>query len=114
MSYVKAHPFGHKGRKSTATKEDMALSHANVPLAHKQTVTEVVEYKVARRVPMVTIRPNGKKKTEYVPVLDKKGNPTYDTFYRTETRVVCHYGREVKGRTLAMMVYETFPKPEMK
>lgn len=114
MSYAKAHPFGHKAIKHNMSKEDRALSHNNIPLSHKQTITEEVSYKVLRRMPVVEVRPNGKKKTYYVPVLDDKGKPIYDTFTRVETRVVCHYGRERKGRTLAMMVYENFPKPEMK
>lgn len=112
MSYAKARPFGHKAIKHNMSKEDGALSHNDIPLSHKQTVTEEVSYKVLRRMPVVEVRPNGKKKTYYVPVLDEDGNPIYDTFTRVETRVICHYGRERKGRTLAMMVYETFPKPE--
>ena len=121
MSYEKAHPFGYKA-KNTKSKEDMALSHNNIPLSHKQTITEEVSFKVMRRQMVWERDPaTGKMKMKPVPVTEtKKVNgkkvevPVYDTFTHVETRVVCHYGREVKGRTLAMMVYETFPKPEMK
>lgn len=120
MSYAKAHPFGHKAIKHNMSKEDRALSHNNIPLSHKQTVTEEVSFKVMRRQAVWERDPaTGKMKMKLLPVTEPKwvkGRkvevPVYDTFTRVETRVICHYGREPKGRTLAMMVYENFPKPE--
>ena len=113
MSYAKAHPFGYKAKK-TMSKEEMKERYKEMPLSHKQTIIESVSYKVLRRKPVVEVRPNGKKKTYYVPVLDAKGEPIYDTFTRVETRVLCHYGREHKGRTLAQMVYDTYLKSGVK
>lgn len=120
MSYAKAHPFGHKAIKHNMSKEDRALSHNNIPLSHKQTVTEEVSFKVMRRQAVWERDPaTGKMKMKLVPVTEtkwvkgrKEEVPVYDTFTRVETRVICHYGREKKGRTLAMMVLENFPKPE--
>ena len=113
MSYVKAHPFGYKPVKNYTGKP------AETPQdkGRKQTIVYEVEYKVMRRKKVWETDPvTGKKKMKLVPVTETKkvkGKtvevPVYDTYKGVQTREVKHYGRAKKGRTLAEMVYESFP-----
>lgn len=110
MAYVKAHPFGYKSGHRTAKS-------IGTPLYKKQTVTTVTSYKVMRRKMVWEVDPEtGKRKMKLVPVYEREGKnrkPVYDTFKASQHFVLNnYYNRPQKGRTLAQMVYDTFPQQE--
>lgn len=97
--YIKAHPFGYTSRKSEIK------AHLFEPKSKKR-----IGKKTKNRVQLVTIKvpyevtvrdKNGK------PVLNEDKVPVTETFYNTIQRPIQHYGRELKGKTLAGMVYES-------
>ncbi len=111
MPYAKAHPFGYKG--GNHDKKD-----PNVPLHCKQSIRTVTTYRVMRRKAVWETDPEtGKKKMKLVPVysgVGKNSKPVYDEFKTVQQSTIKHFGRPRKGRTLAEMVYETFPINEGK
>ncbi len=111
MPYVKAHPFGYKG--GNRNKKDK-----NVPLHYRQSIFTQNTYKVMRRKAVwVTDPETGKTKMQLVPVysgVGKNRKPVYDEYKVTQQGFVNHFGRPRKGRTLAEMVYETYPINEGK
>ena len=113
MPYAKAHPFGYKPVKRTNK-----TNNANTTLYHRQTVIEVSTYKVMQRRTVWERDPQtGKTRMKLVPVYEgigKNRKPVFDEFLAVQHRVILHYGRPRKGRTLAEMVYETFPFNEGK
>lgn len=100
MSYIKAHPFGHKqggGRPK----------YYGHQIVRKQVITRLVPFTVTCR------DKDGNVITK--PELNKRGKPTgklipvTQTFYTKVTKVINHYINPVKrGRTLGEMVYESY------
>ena len=114
MAYVKAHPFGYKPTKDYTGKPSATPQNKKV----RQTVLMETEYKVMRRTKVWEKDPiTGKMKMKLVPVTEtittklgkKKVVPVYDTYKGVQTREVKCYASQKKGRTLAEMVYESFP-----
>ena len=112
MPYAKAHPFGYK--KTNRSKQN----NANTPLHYRQTVPILCVHRVMRRTAVWEKDPNtGESKMKLVPVFDgvgKNRKPVYDEFHTIQQKVVSHFGRPRKGRTLAEMVYETYPNDKVK
>ena len=90
MAYIKAHPFGYCNSHKNKSKENKER-HYGHSLSHVQTITETKTYNVMRRRPVVETRPNGKTKTYYEPVLDRKGKPLFDTIVVEVSRSIRHY-----------------------
>lgn len=82
--YAKAHPFGYKPVKNQPNKE----KGYRTPVQSIQVVTMKVPYMVADR----------DKTGEIVDVHE---------YHNTIQRIIKHYERKLKGRTLAEMVYST-------
>lgn len=104
--YAKAHPFGYK-----PVKRINPANNRSIPFREDQTAAVIREYRVARRQVQWITDERGKRKMHLVPVTEgtgKRKKIVYDTFKALGHRVIPHYGRIRKGRTLAEMVYETY------